>query len=83
MSANLGFETIGNATITVFDNARPIITTDPWIEGAPYFGSWGHSYKVPKNQKKIFMTQNSFGYLMGTQITWMCYQSNNLLTQHS
>ena len=52
MSANLGFETIGNATITVFDNARPIITTDPWIEGAPYFGSWGHSYKVPKTQKK-------------------------------
>ena len=31
----LGFETIGNATITAFDDA-PVITTDPWIKGKPY-----------------------------------------------
>jgi len=52
MSANLGFETIGNATITVFDGTRPIITTDPWIDGSPYFGSWGHSYEIPKPQRQ-------------------------------
>ena len=45
----IGFETIGNATITVFDNS-PVLTTDPWIFGNPYFGSWGHKYKIPKDQ---------------------------------
>ena len=45
----LGFETIGNATITVFDDA-PILTTDPWINGKPYFGSWSHAYNIPKEQ---------------------------------
>jgi hypothetical protein len=45
----LGFETIGNATITIFDD-NPVLTTDPWIHGKPYFGSWGHKYKIPKIQ---------------------------------
>ena len=26
----IGFETIGNATITIFDD-KPVLTTDPWI----------------------------------------------------
>ena len=38
----IGFETIGNATVTVFDDI-PILTTDPWIYGKPYFGSWTHN----------------------------------------
>jgi hypothetical protein len=42
----LGFETIGNATITAFDDT-PVITTDPWINGKPYFGSWSHAYQIP------------------------------------
>tara|TARA_B110000014_G_C20075600_1_gene561404 strand:- start:93 stop:1430 length:1338 start_codon:yes stop_codon:yes gene_type:complete len=45
----LGFETIGNATITVFDD-KPVLTTDPWIYGKPYFGSWIHAYKIPNQQ---------------------------------
>ena len=45
----LGLETIGNATITVFDDT-PILSTDPWISGKPYFGSWSHAYKIPKEQ---------------------------------
>ncbi len=45
----LGFETIGNATITVFDGA-PILSTDPWIDGKPYFGSWTHKFKIPNAQ---------------------------------
>ena len=45
----IGFETIGNATVTVFDD-EPILTTDPWIYGNPYYGSWGHKYKIPKQQ---------------------------------
>ena len=45
----IGFETIGNATVTVFDN-EPMLTTDPWILGKPYFGSWSHAYKIPNQQ---------------------------------
>ncbi len=45
----IGFETIGNATLTVFDE-KPLLTTDPWINGYPYFGSWSHLYDIPRNQ---------------------------------
>ena len=45
----IGFETIGNATVTVFDDI-PVLSTDPWIEGTPYFGSWGHGHTIPKEQ---------------------------------
>ena len=45
----IGFETIGNATLNIFDN-EPILTTDPWIYGSPYFGSWSHPYEIPKQQ---------------------------------
>ena len=41
----LGFETIGNATLTVFDG-KPVLSTDPWLDGKPYFGSWTHAYKT-------------------------------------
>jgi len=52
MSVELGFETIGNATVTIFDHGKPIITTDPWIVGSPYFGSWTHKYNIPEYQKE-------------------------------
>ena len=45
----IGFETIGNATLTVFDD-NPVLSTDPWILGNPYFGSWSHPYEIPKEQ---------------------------------
>lgn len=45
----IGFETIGNATITCFDDI-PVLSTDPWIEGTPYFGSWGHPIQIPAAQ---------------------------------
>ena len=45
----LGFETIGNATLIAFDG-RPVLATDPWIAGAPYFGSWGLSHAIPPEQ---------------------------------
>jgi hypothetical protein len=45
----LGFDTIGNATLIAFDR-RPVLATDPWIAGAPYFGSWGMSHEIPPEQ---------------------------------
>ncbi|HEY3669388.1 MAG TPA: MBL fold metallo-hydrolase [Acidimicrobiia bacterium] len=46
---DLGFETIGNATLVVHDR-EPVLATDPWIEGSAYFGSWGLSHPVPPTQ---------------------------------
>jgi hypothetical protein len=37
---NLGFETCGNATLIAYDAGIPVLTTDPWLHGAQYFGSW-------------------------------------------
>lgn len=58
----IGFETIGNATVTIFDSDS-VLTTDPWVYGKPYFGSWGHKYQIPieqleniKNSKYIFLS---------------------------
>lgn len=45
----LGVETIGNATIIAYDDA-PLIATDPWICGDPYFGSWTLSHEIPVAQ---------------------------------
>ena len=42
MSVDLGFETIGNATSTVFDNSIPVLTTDPWIIAA----DWNNNNKT-------------------------------------
>ena len=36
-----GFETLGNASIAVREDERPVLVTDPWVTGTCYFGSWG------------------------------------------
>ena len=43
------FETIGSATVIAYDD-RPVLTTDAWIEGDAYFGSWGLDYEIPAQQ---------------------------------
>lgn len=46
----IGFETIGNATLILYDGA-PLLATDPWLSGDAYFGSWGLSYEIPEAQR--------------------------------
>jgi hypothetical protein len=43
------FETTGNATVICYED-RPILATDPWIQGAAYFGSWKLSHEIPAAQ---------------------------------
>ena len=43
------FETIGSAIVIAYDD-RPVLTTDPWIYGDAYFGSWGLDYEIPAAQ---------------------------------
>lgn len=47
----LGFDTIGNATVIAYDR-EPVPVTDPWIAGSAYFGSWGlsHPLRWPPSQ---------------------------------
>jgi hypothetical protein len=45
----LGFDTIGNATLIAYDGG-PVLVTDPWIEGTAYFGSWSHSHVILPGQ---------------------------------
>ena len=44
-----GFETIGSAIVIAYDD-RPVLTTDPWVNGEAYFGSWGLDYEIPSTQ---------------------------------
>lgn len=46
---DLGFETIGNATVIAYDR-KPILATDPWLGEPAYFGSWGPQFDVPQQQ---------------------------------
>ncbi len=46
---DIGFETIGNATLICHDKG-PMLVTDPWITGPAYFGSWTRSHEIPAEQ---------------------------------
>lgn len=58
MSIELGFETIGNATLIVHDT-RPVLATDPWLSGPAYFGSWTLSHEVPAEQQALVEAADS------------------------
>jgi len=45
----VGFETIGNATLICYDR-KPVLVTDPWIRGSASFGSWALAHQLPKEQ---------------------------------
>ncbi len=44
------FETFGNASILVARGQRPVLVTDPWLEGTAYFGSWALERAVSAHQ---------------------------------
>jgi hypothetical protein len=47
---DLGFQTLGNATLIVYDGG-PRLVTDPWTDGPAYFGSWSLSHEVSSEQR--------------------------------
>jgi hypothetical protein len=48
---DVGFETIGNATLICHDR-KPVLITDPWTDGDAYFGSWTLSHEIPTAQRE-------------------------------
>ena len=51
------FETLGNASIQVFSDGKPMLITDPWLKGTAYFGSWALDW--PLNEGQIQNALNS------------------------
>jgi hypothetical protein len=60
---DVGFETIGNATLICHDK-RPVLVTDPWITGSAYFGSWALSHEIPPAQAEA---------VLGSQYVWLSH----------
>ena len=46
-----GFETLGNATIQLFEDDKPLLVTDPWLKGTCYFDSW--ALERPASHRQI------------------------------
>src|SRR5687767_5697306 len=51
---DIGFETIGNATLICHDQ-KPMLVTDPWFVGPAYFGSWTLSHEIPEQQRQAIL----------------------------
>lgn len=44
------FETVGNASVQVLEDGRPLLMTDPWLRGTAYFGSWALDWPLEERQ---------------------------------
>ncbi len=49
------FETLGNASVLVFKDSKPVLATDPWLSGTCYFGSWALDHPLSDTQIKNFL----------------------------
>ncbi len=68
-----GFDTIGNATPICYD-PKPVLVSDPWIVGTPYFGSWALSHEIPPEQ---------FEAICNCQYVWISHGHPDHLIQDS
>jgi hypothetical protein len=44
------FETLGNASVLLSEDAKPVLATDPWLIGTCYFGSWALDHPLSEQQ---------------------------------
>jgi hypothetical protein len=49
------FETLGNASVIVFEDDKPVLATDPWLTGTCYFGSWALDHPMSERQIQNFV----------------------------
>jgi len=69
----VGFDTIGNATVICYDK-KPILVTDPWISGTAYFGSWMLSHEIPVEQLEA-IRQCKFAWVSHGHPDHLCVES--------
>lgn len=61
---DIGFDTIGNATVICYDRG-PILATDPWVEGTAYFGSWTQTHVIPEEQMTAILASQFIWFSHG------------------
>jgi hypothetical protein len=49
-------ETLGNATLVFYENGRPVLATDPWLEGRCYSGSWALERKLTDCEREAVLS---------------------------
>ena len=49
------FETLGNASVLLFQDGKPVLATDPWLTGTCYFGSWALDHPLSPEQIRNFV----------------------------
>jgi hypothetical protein len=85
----LKFETLGNATLQLFENGTPLLATDPWLKGSAYFGSWGLDHPLTPSQIQnvvrspyIWVSHGHPDHLHSESIQLLSKRSRILLPNH-
>ncbi|MBI3802458.1 MAG: MBL fold metallo-hydrolase [Nitrospirae bacterium] len=86
---DLKFETLGNATLQLFENNAPVLATDPWLKGTAYFGSWGLDHPLAESQIRnvidspyIWISHGHPDHLHPESVEMLSRQSLILLPDH-
>jgi hypothetical protein len=58
------FETLGNATVQFAVDGKPILSTDPWLAGTCYFGSWALDHAL---------TEAEIGRILDSEYIWISH----------
>ncbi|HIA36530.1 MAG TPA: MBL fold metallo-hydrolase, partial [Flavobacteriales bacterium] len=65
MMDDFGIDVIGSSILICYDQGTPIISTDPWIDGSAYFGSWKLPHEVPAEQKEAIFNSKYLWFSHG------------------
>lgn len=83
------FETLGNASVIVFEDARPVLATDPWLTGTCYFGSWALDHPLSHQQIQnffdaewIWISHGHPDHLHDASLNMLPLRKNILLPDH-
>jgi L-ascorbate metabolism protein UlaG (beta-lactamase superfamily) len=60
----LRFETAGNATLIFHEDGRPVLATDPWLDGRCYSGSWALERKMTDAERQA---------VLGAEYIWISH----------
>lgn len=61
---NVGFDTIGSATVICYDRV-PVLITDPWVVGSAFFGSWTLTHEIPREQMEAINSSSHVWFSHG------------------
>jgi len=71
---DLKFETLGNATLQIFEDGQPLLATDPWLTGKCYYDSWALDHPLSETQIRN---------VLSSQYIWISHGHQDHLHQQS